>query len=230
MQKILFIIVDILLVALLLSLHTCNQKEKEAENWKAKSVYQAAQIDSFKNSKGIQVVEQKVAETNDAKEIKKISADIFDLKKSLERQIKLVTALVRVTQEAKIADSFIEFEPAPPHPKDSALINPDSVIIPPMKFSHFTDNYSIDGVVELKGVRINSLIIPNTISFRIAEKKEGFFKPRQTVVQAINSNPLYVNKGAQSIVLKQKTSAWNKVIKPALFFAAGSFITSKLKR
>lgn len=230
MNKILFIALAILSVAFILSLRSCSINEKIAENWKAKSVYQAAVIDSFKNSKGIQVVEQKVAETNNEDEIKKLSAEIFALRKSQERQIKLVTALVRVSQEAKITDSFIVFEPAPPHPKDSALINPDSVIIPPMKFSHFTDNYSIDGVVELKGVRINSLIIPNTISFRIAEKKEGFFKPRQTVVQAINSNPLYVNQGAQSIVLKPKTSAWNKVIKPALFFVAGSFITSKLKQ
>lgn len=212
------------LIILFFSVKSCRQNEMIAENWKAQVEYKDTVIRELVNKNGQLVAEKELVQTNSAKDIKALSEKIF----LLEKGIKKVTALVRATQVVKITDTLIVYEPGQPQAPDTGMIPAANAIVTPMRFSQITDNYSINGTVEKIGVKINSLILPNTISFRIAEKKEGLFKPRQTVVQAINSNPLFVTKGMQSIVLKPHVSAWNRWIKPVLFTAAGSLITYKL--
>lgn len=220
-------------IALFFSIRQCRNNAIDAENWKGKYTYQNQVIDSFKNNKGIKVVEQKVAETNDKDELKKLSAQLFDLKKGMERKIKEVKALVKANQQVDIVDDTIPYTTDNPvkledYYTNDTLVHKDSVIIPPRSFAVNDSNYSLHGKVLLTGVMIDSLRLQNTISFRIAEKKTGLFK-RETVAQAINSNPLFHNTGMNSIVLKKKTTAWNKWIKPALTAGITLFIQSKLK-
>lgn len=214
------------LLILFFSVKSCRENEMIAENWKAQSAYKDTVIRELVNKNGQLVAEKQLVETNSAKDIEALSAKIFNL----EKGIKKVTALLRATQVIKITDTLIVFEPGQPQAPDTGMIPAASAIVTPMKFSQLGEHFSISGTVEKKGVTINSLLLPNTISFRIAEKKEGLFKPRLKVVQVINSNPLFVTQGAQSIVLKERRTAWDRWIGPVVYTAVSSLLTYKLTR
>ena len=61
--------------------------------------------------------------------------------------------------------------------------------------------YSIAGASTEKGTYVNSLAIPNTLSFAIGKKKTGFFKSEYRI-EAVNSNPHVKTIGLDSYVLK----------------------------
>jgi hypothetical protein len=224
-----YFIIAILGIVCLLSLSKCNENARLAVSNKGLYDYEHSRVDSFINKQGLKVVESKSAETFNADDVKKLSAEVFDLKKSNQRQIKEVAALVRANQVVKIVGKdTIKYYPVVMDNVDS-MVPLNSVVLPPRKFSTENKNYSIAGTVLLTGVKIDSIELNNTISFRIAEKKNGLFYPRETVVQDINSNPYFNNTNIQSIVLKPKQSVWNKWIKPVVFAGAALLIQKQLK-
>lgn len=221
--------VAILLLICVMSISKCNENSRLAVSNQARYDYEHSRVDNLLNKQGLKVTETKPAETYSADDIKKLSAQVFDLKNSLERKIKQVDAFVRVNQGVKIkGDSVIKYYPVVMDDVDS-MVPLNTVVLPPRKFSTENKNYSIAGTVLLDGVKIDSIELNNTVSFRIAEKKNGLFSPRETVVQAINSNPYFTNTGMQSIVLKPKPSAWNKWIKPIVIGAASLIIKNQLQ-
>lgn len=229
------ILLLIAVAILLLSIRQCRVNKSTAEDWESKYNYQTQVVDSFKNRNGIVVTEQKVADVNNDAILKKLSTEIFDLKRKNEKLMKQVNVLVSTKQEVSIKDEVIPYDSIEYEPTikaedyfEDGLISKDSVIIPPLKFSNKTADYSIAGAVLKQGVKIDSLNLKNTISWRIGEKRVGLFK-KETTIQAINSNKYFTNAGMNSIVVKQKTTAWNKWIKPVLFLGAGVFITQKIK-
>jgi hypothetical protein len=217
----------ILLICCAISISKCNENDRLAISNKGLYNYEHSRVDTLLNKQGLKVTETKTAETYSAEDIKNLSAEVFNLKKSNERQIKEVAALVRVNQSVKITDSIIKYYPVEHDPIDT-MISINQCVLTPKKFSTENKNYSIAGTVLLDGVKIDSIELNNTVSFRIAEKKKGWFG-RETVVQSINSNPLFNNTGMQSIVLKQKPTAWNSWLKPALGIAAALIIKNSLK-
>jgi hypothetical protein len=224
-----YMLIVILLAYCVIGTMKCNENSRLAVSNKGLYDYEHSRLDTLLNKQGLKVTETKPAETYSADDIKKLSAEVFDLKKSNERQIKEVAALVRVNQGVKIkGDSVIKYYPVVMDDVDS-MVSIHECVLPPRKFSNENKNYSIAGTVLLDGVKIDSIELNNTVSFRIAEKKNGLFSPRETVVQAINSNPYFTNTGMQSIVLKPKPSAWNKWIKPIVIGAASLIIKNQLQ-
>lgn len=227
------IIIVALLVILAFAIRTCSKNKDTAINWKGMYDYQTQVTDSFKNAKGLQVVEQKPAIFTDDAALKAASKDLFDLKKKDEKHVKEISALVSANQKLSIKNKVIPFDTNSVttkaedyFPKDTPL-NKDSVIIPPKPFHESDSNFSIAGKVLLKGVQIDSLIVFNKLSFRIIESKKGLFKSRETLVQAINSNPFITNSSLQSMVVKNKVTSWNKWIKPVVVALAAGFATYK---
>lgn len=223
-----YFIIVILLMYCVLSTSTCNSNERAALTAKGLYDYEHSTVTKLLNKKGVEVSETKAAETYSKDDIKKLSAEVFDLKNSLERKIKQVDALVRVNQSVKIiGKDTIKYYPVVMDDVDS-MVPLNTVVLPPRKFSTENKNYSIAGTVLLSGVKIDSIELNNTVSFRIAEKKNGLFSARETVVQAVNSNPYFTNNGMQSIVLKPKQNAWNKWIKPTLIAGTALIIKNQL--
>lgn len=214
-----------LLVALFFSVNTCNKNKREAVSLQAKIDYQSQTIDSFSNTKGQQVIEQKVIETYNPEYIKELSREVFALKKELKK----VAAFVQVKQEVRIERDTFPFLVATEYKPGDTLVDKAAVLFPPLPFQKVNKDYSLVGRVTLTGVVIDSMAVYNVISFRIGEKKKGIFK-RETVVQVINTNQLFRSTGASSITLKQKVSPWNSWIKPVLVGAGASLITYKLKK
>ena len=224
-----YFIIAILALLFLLSLSKCNENARLAFSNKGLYDYEHSIVTRLLNKQGVEVSETKTAETYSSDAIKKLSAEVFDLKKSNEQQIKEVAALVRANQVVKImGKDTIKYYPVVMDNVDS-MVPINSVVLPPRKFSTENKNYSIAGTVLLTGVKIDSIELNNTVSFRIAEKKEGLFSSKKTVVQVVNSNPYFNTNSIQSIVLKPKQNAWNKWIKPVVFAGTAFLIQKQLK-
>jgi hypothetical protein len=61
--------------------------------------------------------------------------------------------------------------------------------------------YSIDGFSNKNGITINSLEVPNTLSFAIGKRKKGLFNS-EYVIEAVNSNPNIKTLGLDSYSVK----------------------------
>ena len=227
------LIIVVLSIVLLLSFRKCSSYKDESVNWKGKYDFATQSFDSLKNKQGLQVVEQKPAVFTDDREVKKLSAEVFNLKRKNEKLIKEVNAFVSTKQEVKVEDKVIPYDSTDNYTKANDYLpidnlNKDSVIIPPKKFISSDSNFYVKGTVLLQGVKIDSLSLTNHVSWRIAEKKKGLFSKRETVVQAINSNPYFTNTGINSAIVKHKPNAWNRWIKPTLVGVAASYLTYKI--
>src|SRR5690606_23680521 len=86
----------------------------------------------------------------------------------------------------------------------------DSIPIPyevpiPCKFHREWEKidpfYSISGTSDQNGITIESLEVPNTLSFAIGKKKKGWFDS-EYVIETVNSNPNITTIGLDSYSLK----------------------------
>ena len=232
------IVLIVLSAILLLSIRQCRINNDNSINWEGKYSYQNHVIDSLKNKEGKQVIEQKPAEFTNDKELKKLSATIFNLSKSNERLVKQVNALVSVTQKLTVVDKDIPYEPESTDDSTTTNIDTvinnktyvdiDSVIVPPKKFSLKENNqFLIKGTVLLNKIKLDSLSFTNDVSWRFIESKKGIFSKRETKIQAINSNKYFTNTNMQSTVVRHEPNSWNKWIKPICSALATFLITYK---
>ena len=207
------------MVALIvMKVRSCND-DVAATYWKGKYNAAMAELTVIKNRDGQQVVEQRAAQYDD-KVLKAASAKAFNLKKRDEMKVKRVTAFVQVEQQVVVKDTV------PINSESNEVVvadggRTDGWLAVPAEFSKRDSSYSIDLRVMKDYLVIDSMAVYNTISMRLAEKKEGFFTPRVSVVQAVNSNRFVSISGIQSMTIRHKQTQWSKWIKPALFAAAG---------
>ena len=145
---------------------------------------------------------------------------MFNFKKRDEKKVKRVTAFVQVEQQVVLTDTVpISSESNEVVVADSSRA--DGWLAVPAEFGKRDSSYSIDLRVMKDYVVIDSMVIFNTISMRMADKKEGFFTPRVSVIQAVNSKRFVSISGIQSMTIRHKQTQWSKWIKPALFAVAG---------
>ena len=69
------------------------------------------------------------------------------------------------------------------------------------EFGVFEKYYSIEGTSNEKGISLNEIKIPNTLSFAIGDKKTGFFKSEYRI-EAVNSNPYITTTGIDAYTLQ----------------------------
>lgn len=227
MSKITAYVIIGLLATIVVLIFLCMHFRNNSIDAQAKVDYANQQIDTLRNQKGIQIAQQTPAVTTDPNEIKKLSAEVFDLKASIENKIKNVQALVTAQQKFVLHDTTINYVDSPTAVRTDSIIHAEDVIIPPRKFSFSDSLKGIVGSVELHGIHIDSAWMNNKISFRVAEIKKGLFKS-SIIVQAINSNPDVHTIDMQSIILKPTPSAWNVWMKPAVVAAIAVLLTKKL--
>jgi hypothetical protein len=109
--------------------------------------------------------------------------------KRLVKKFKKVDAAGNITQNTKIDTIRIGYE----------------VPIPCEFHRNWTKNvqneYFISGISDQNGITIESLEIPNTLSFAIGKKKKGLFSS-EYVIEAVNSNPNISTVGLDSYSVK----------------------------
>lgn len=235
------LIVVILILLGIVCLQQCSIKNKneQIQDYKAIEQFKDNSIDSLKNKLNQTVTENKIAVAASDEIIKSLSEDVFNLKDKDERRVKEVTALVREVQELKLKPPVIKYRDTgsnkpPEFYTNDSLVHKDSVVIPPKSFGDSTQHYVISGTVLLEGVRLDSVVVRDTSSFRFIEQKpkgllKKLTKPNELVIQNIHTNPYIKTIGIQAITVKPKQSTWNKFIKPALFFVAGAVVVNQLR-
>lgn len=186
LRKILPYIIMLLLVAI--NIHTCRRLDRAQDNRDNTVEVLNDKVSHYRNE-----LDQEVATK------KALQGDKTTLQLLLSNQIDSTQQLRRLVDEFRNIDAGGNV---------ITVTEIDTVLVPYFegrKFQSDSENYSLSGEVQDNGVLINSLIIPNTISFAIGRKKTGWFTSEYRV-EVVNSNPLIRTTGidAYSIDVPQK--------------------------
>lgn len=168
------------------------------------------------DSQGRIVAEQEQLILNQKDAIRLYGLQVEDLKK-LKSQVVTIT-------ETVIDSIFIEFHDTL---RVSDTIYPKGVIQVPKRFDLNTKHYSLNGLVLLDGLKVDSMAFSNKMKITIGDKKMGWFKKSKPVVKIENSNPYMGTIDMKNVIIEedkkfyQKNSFWLGV------GALGSFIILK---
>lgn len=222
-----------LLLLLLFLVFTCGHQNNENADLQTRLNASLDRTKQLENQKGQLVAQNSVIFTSDQKQLKALTDSVFSLKDREGRLIKAVESYTQIIQSVNFKGKSAAFDDRPHvnEKGDTVFLeqpaDPNLVRVP-RPFSYSDSSISFAGKVRKTDVLIDSLKIPNVLSLRTVETKTGLFK-RTTQVQAVNSNPAFVNSKIATIQVKHKPTAWNRWIKPALFAGAGVFIGKQLK-
>jgi hypothetical protein len=222
-KGLILLLVASLVATVYFTIKSCNS-DLEATNWKARYDTAMSEVKSFKNKAGVQVVEQAIAQFADQKSLKEASAKAFNLKKRDEKMIKKVDLFAQIAQELKISDSVPIYVDATALTLDSSKKDEW-----PKHYNQQKQYYAISGEIWPDLLIIDSLKAYDTLSFRVAAKRSGLFKPNETVIQAVHSSPYVYTSGITSMSVKHRTNAWNRWIKPIAFAVAGVAVGRSVK-
>lgn len=216
------IAIVLLTIVLVVFIIISKYRASRIVNLKGENALLTQSIDSFKNERDQTVTEQQTAVFTNDNVLKEQSKEIFNLSRKNERLIKQVNALVQLKQQVRIDTAFIPYVDTV---TKYITKNTDSLIQVPKLFSLNDTFFDIDGVVLKNGILIHNLYLDDSLSLRIADKSQGWFKPNISVVQVVNTNPHVNITGMTSAVVKTPQSEWQKWGKPLVAAIISSFIT-----
>lgn len=228
-KNIAFALIVIGLVIALFQVDSCRNNEFKAQRKALDSTTLANQeLIQTVNKKNEIISKQEVVITGDQNSLKKLTLDIFDLKKNEEKRIKQIDALIKIKSSTSISQVKIPYIDSSERRRfsdsleracadiiayyDSTYIRtPKKVIID----STQNKDFQFMGTIKQKEFIIDSLSFPNEQAISVIETKGGLFRrdakgkihfytPRKMEIMVKNSNK-YVNvKGMNSIVYKPK--------------------------
>jgi len=163
----------------------CNNRRNTAENTESVTEYLNDTITYYKNEIGQEIAHRKTIQGG------KESLQIL-----LTKQIDSTRQLKRMVSGFKKVDAAGNI---------TQLVKVDSVFIPyysDTRFRSQSKNYFVEGFATDQGLKINTLEIPNTLSFVIGKTK-GFFNSEYRI-EAVNSNELIKTIGLDSYTFKER--------------------------
>lgn len=90
-------------------------------------------------------------------------------------------------------------------------------------------NYNMDITMTNEGLTFNKLEFPNRSGFTMTDKREKWWKAKESIVTVTNSNPLMQTEGITSYTFKQNQKWWQKRWVHAIGgVAIGSIATYKI--
>jgi hypothetical protein len=179
-------------IFLILFLHQCSKTSELKDNSSNASKFLNDTITYFKNKLGQEVAE-KTSLKGDKKQLQILLSNQIDSTgqlKELIKDFKNTSAAGNINQQTRIDtiripyDSIVDFE----------FIR---------NWSKKDKFYSLTGTSNQFGIIIDSLTVPNTISFAIGEKSSGFFKT-ETKVNVVNSNPYVKTTGIDTYTYSEQ--------------------------
>lgn len=176
----------------ILFLDQCGKTSQLKSNNQSSEEFLNDTISYFKNKVGQEVAE-KTALKGDKDQLKILLSKQIDSTsnlKELVKEYKSIDAAGNVNQETRIDTIRIPYD---------SIINFDFI----RKWSKIDKFYSISGTSNQIGISIDSIVIPNTLSFAIGEKKTNFFKT-ETKVNVVNSNPYVKTTGLDTYTYSQR--------------------------
>jgi hypothetical protein len=231
------IIILILLVLLVITFLESLKSDKELKQTKEKYGIEILRnqslLDSITNKNGEIVKLQGAVVFEDKKLLSRYTDSIFALRKKDAKKYKETLAFYQNYIDTYLPDTVYsevfdttEVKPISDNPEVQYYI--DNSISVPKEFKIDSNYFKLGGIVTKTNVGITSLSLPDTISGRFIEKKEGFLKRKSIEYQLTNTNP-YVNiQGSKSAIYKEpKKKFWGRVAKVAAYIGIG-FLTSQL--
>lgn len=223
-----WVLLGVLLIVFLFR-EGCNKKEIEKLNANI-SNYQLKEqnlLDSIKNKNGqiVKLQEAIVFEGEKGKaELKRYSDSVFGLKKKYKETVAYYQNYIRTFLPDTIYVSYIDSIPQEIG-KDTLEYITNSIRVP-RTFEKDDPYFKIQGNVKKYGVDIISLSLPDTLSGRFVEKKQGLFKPNKIEYQTFNKNPYIRIDGSKSAVYspKKKNLGWKILGIAVLSFFIGKTI------
>jgi hypothetical protein len=221
----------LLIVLLLVSVLTCSHEKDERTGLAERLNDIEKKTVQLENKNGQMVAQNVQLLTRNEDELKALTDSVFNLKDREARLVAKVTSYTKIIQDARFKDKIAVFHDTIRDPNDTGRIviiqqpADTNLIAVPRPFAYSDSTINFAGVVTRRGVKIDSLEVPNNLFFRTLEQKTGFLKlGRTTVVQALNSNPAIQNTGIASVSLKQRPNWWLRWGKPLVAALAAGVV------
>lgn len=203
-----------------------TDKEKAALQLELKKTRPLATI----NGQLVQEIQQVKKVTS--KQIADASDSIFKLKDKERKLIKENQRLAVIAQTVSLGDTIIAGYDADVHP-DITGLSCDSLkelfeyaIVTPADFDYVTDSITLAGTVQMDGVAVHTIEIPDTLYERDVRKKTGFLNlGRQQFTQIYHTNPMFKSDAATVFTVNKTPNWWYKTGKPVLAGTVSSIIT-----
>jgi hypothetical protein len=210
MNKTLVIVLLLVLVCFLVCGYLSSKAElSHFKNQVTKLDFETQKFKETISENGCRIVEQE--------QLILSQKDALDLKILEVEKLKKVQSQVIVKTITQIDSVFIPFLET-----DTIVLNQSDTINTylkvPMDFSILNEFYKIKGVVNTKGINLDSLSFTNKMNITIGSKSQGVFKKPKPIVLITNENP-YVNTiSMQNVVIKNEIKWYNK---KGLWFGVG---------
>lgn len=229
MKNIIILILLVFLV-LLVKLNCSNLKYREMSISEKINLQKVS--DSLKNKLNHVIKTQEAVILNNEKEISKYADSIFALKNKDKKNYKSTISYNRTYINTNIKDTlYIPFINDTTNviltslEKDITEEYMSNSIRVPKTFELDSNYFKIKGNVSKEGINIISLSIPDTISGRFIEKKNGFLKSKSIEYQVFNTNPyISINNINSAMYINKK----DKKLKYFLMGIGAGIVTSIL--
>lgn len=172
-----------------LLLRQCSETRNLKQSRENIQNYLADTIDYYTNERG-QIVAEKQALKGEKETLEILLSETSDQLKNLSDKFKDIKAAGEIGQVIEIVDTIkVPYEV--PVPFEFSR-----------NWSKIDKSYFISGNSTNLGITIDSLSIPNTLSFVIGEKKTGFWKSEYRI-EAVNSNPYVKTTGLDAYTFER---------------------------
>lgn len=219
------------LVIALFSIDSCRRNQLSANRATIDSMTLANQeLVKTVNKKGDTIAKQQVIITDDQESLKKMALDIFDLKKSEEKRIKQIDALIRIKSSTRIDSVEVAYVDKEERKRFSdslekacadviAYYDTNYIKVPKQVSidSNQNKDFQFGGTVKKDKFVIDSIVFPNKQDIIVVEtggwfkrdinKKFHIFQKRKMEIFVQNSNKYVHVNGMNSFVYKPKPKA-----------------------
>jgi len=219
------------LIITLFSVDSCRRNQLSANRATIDSMTLANQeLVKTVNKQGDTIVKQQVIITDDQEALKKLALDVFDLKKSEEKRIKQIDALIRIKSSTRIDSVEVAYVDKEERKRFSdsvekacadviAYYDTNYIKVPKQVSidSNQNKDFQFGGTVKKDKFVIDSVIFPNKQDIIVVEtggwfkrdinKKFHIFQKRKMEIFVKNSNKYVHVNGMNSIIYKPKPKA-----------------------
>lgn len=201
---------------------TCSNKDAMESSLKSIIEAQSAKLMSYKGQNDVLVSQISAA---------RIDAETFQSVVKENQQLKdaLTNAKIKASQVTSVTTMVSKTAPPPvyiPYPVHDTIKVPDGHDIP---FSKDTATYSIAGLIGSKGIHLNKVVFPDSLTLVVGDKKKGLFAKPQFVITATHSNPFVKTTGLSNMTITPARKWYNNPwLKIGIGAAAGIFVAHEL--
>jgi len=198
-QKTLLVVLGCIIAFLVWLLYGSQVRLYSYKNQVDKLEFNSQSFHQSLDNQGKLVAEQEQLILNQKDAIRLYGLEIKDLKK-------LKSKVVTVTKTV-IDSVFIEFHDTL---RVSDTIYPKGIIKVPKRFDLSNEHYSLNGLVLLEGLKVDSMAFNNKMKITIGDKKTGWFKKSKPIVKIENSNPYMGTLDMKNVIIEEEKKFYQK--------------------